>query len=71
MDKLQDQAHAYHLELLSCISKSNDAVDEELDNLKSTLQKHDSYFSALAKLAGLSSILAGWLSLKDILWPKH
>ncbi len=67
VDKLQDQAHAYHLELLSCITKSNDAMDEEINNLKLTVDRHQSYFGLVLKALGLGGILTSWLSLKDLL----
>ncbi len=66
VDRLQDQAHQNHLELLSCISKANDAIDDEINALKLKTERHDSYFSGIVKVLGLGGAVSSWLAIKDL-----
>lgn len=67
-DKLQDQVHQNHLELLQCFSKVKNDTDEEIGAINLKLKEHDGHFSMVTKLLGLGSIIGGWLGLRD-LWP--
>ena len=66
LDSLQSQSHQNHIELLSAISKKDAEVDDEISKINLKLERHDSYFTMVARSLGLGGVLAGWLSLKDI-----
>lgn len=67
VDRLQEQAHQYHVELLSAVQKGNDLLEERVNDLESVTERHSSYFGMVLKALGLSGIITSWLSLKDYL----
>ncbi len=67
VDRLQEQAHQYHVELLSAVQKGNDLLEERVNDLESVTERHSSYFGMVLKELGLSGIITSWLSLKDYL----
>lgn len=64
-DRLQDQAHANHLEILQCFNKAQDETDKEISAINLKLKEHDGHFSMVTRLLGLGSIIGGWISIKD------
>lgn len=70
VDKIQDQIHSNHLELLSCFQNSLGELEDKVDTNTLKIKEHDGHFSLFAKILGLGSILGGWLGLRD-LWPKQ
>lgn len=65
VDKIQDQMHSNHLELLNCFNRSKDETDADIGAINLKLKEHDGHFSMVARLLGLGSILGGWISIKD------
>ncbi len=66
LDRLQEQLHENHLEILGQIRSMSEDTMDEINALKLKVQQHDGHFSLFAKLLGGSSIIAGWLSVKDL-----
>lgn len=66
LDRLQEQSHINHMEMLSCFQSAKDEAQEEINSLKMKVDRHESYFAMVLKALGLGGIITSWLSLRDL-----